>query len=343
MTIDRENDSAAADFRPAACWQNLRLRAQLLQRLREFFHARGFLEVETPLLSADVVVDRHLDPLSIMLPDDPRRPDVGRRLWLQTSPEFAMKRLLATRGADAPTAIYQITHAFRGGEIGPLHNPEFTIVEWYRVGDDMQAGMQLLSDLCEALLERGPAEQISYQAAFEKHFGFDPHTASIDELRAAAIAATVSAPASLGDDHDGWLDLLLSQRIQSYLGRPQPTILFDYPASQAALSQVRAADSASGQPAVGERFELHVDGIELANGYHELLDADELRRRQAEANAVRRADGRPELPETNRLLSAMEAGLPPSTGVALGFDRLAMIAAGAQSIQEVLAFPVDRA
>jgi lysyl-tRNA synthetase class 2 len=343
MTNERKPDQAAGGFRPSASWKNLRLRARLLRRLRDFFHVRDFLEVETPLLSADVVVDRHLDPLSAVLPDDPRRPDAGRRLWLQTSPEFAMKRLLAAKEPDAPTAIYQITHAFRGGEVGPLHNPEFTIVEWYRVGDDMQAGMQLLSDLCEALLQRGPAERVSYKAAFQKHFGFDPHTVAVDDLRLAATAAHISAPVSLGNDRDGWLDLLLSERIQTQLGRPQPTILFDYPASQAALARVRAADAASGEAAVGERFELYVNGIELANGYHELLDANELRRRQMEANAVRRADGRPELPETNRLLAAMDAGLPPSTGVALGFDRLAMIAAGANSIQEVFTFPTDRA
>jgi elongation factor P--(R)-beta-lysine ligase len=343
MTTERESDAAAGDFRPIASWKNLRLRADLLRRMREFFHERGFLEVETPLLSADVVVDRHLDPVSVVLPDDPRQPHIGLHLWLQTSPEFAMKRLLAAGGPDAPAAIYQITHAFRGGEAGELHNPEFTIVEWYRTGDDMQAGMQLLSDLCEALLERGPAEPISYRSAFQKHLGLDPHTASIADLQAAATTIGISAPASLGSDRDGWLDLLLSQRIQPHLGHARPAILFDYPASQAALARTRAADAATGQPAVGQRFELYVDGIELANGYHELLDPEELRRRQAEANAARRADCRPVLPENNRLLAAMESGLPQSTGVALGFDRLAMIAAAARAIQEILPFPIDRA
>ncbi len=363
MTANSKMPSDAnEDFRATASWKNLRLRADLLRELRQFFHEREFLEVETPLLSADVVVDRHLDPVRVILPDDPRRPEIGRQLWLQTSPEFAMKRLLASGGADAPWGIYQVTHAVRGAEIGALHNPEFTIVEWYRVGDEMVASMQLLSDLAERLLARGPAERISYAATFEKFVGLNPHTASLADLRAAAKRFGVVAPESLGEDRDGWLDLLLTERIQSHLGQAAtaqpshsplsprgrgaggegaPVILFDYPASQAALACIRT-DPATGN-AVGERFELFVNGIELANGYHELLDPAELRRRQSEANAIRRADGRPELPETSRLLAAMEAGLPAATGVALGLDRLAMIAAGATHIREVIAFPIDRA
>jgi lysyl-tRNA synthetase class 2 len=231
-----------------------------------------------------------------------------------------------------------VTRAFRAGEIGPLHNPEFTIVEWYLPGDDMAAGMQLLSDLGETLLGRGPARLLNYAAAFQQHVGLDPHRASVAELRTAATACGVSAPDSLGDDRDGWLDLLLTERIQPHLGRREPTIVYDYPASQAALARIREGD-----PVIGERFELYVDGIELANGYHELLDPAELRRRQAETNAHRRADGRAVLPEESRLLAAMDAGLPAATGVALGWDRLVMIAAGASSIREVMAFPIDRA
>jgi lysyl-tRNA synthetase class 2 len=245
-----------------------------------------------------------------------------------------MKRLLA---AGAP-AIYQIAKAFRADEIGAQHNPEFTIVEWYRPGDDMSAGMQFLSDLCEVLFGRGPSQRLSYAEAFQQHVAVDPHRTSLAELRSAAVALDLSAPASLGDDRDGWLDFLMTERIHPHLGIKQPAIVFDFPASQAALAQIRVGD-----PTVGERFELYVDGIELANGYHELLDPAELRRRQADANARRRADGRAELPEESRLLAAMDAGLPTSTGVALGFDRLVMIAAGASHIREVLAFPIDLA
>jgi elongation factor P--(R)-beta-lysine ligase len=321
------------DFRPTANWTNLRLRADLLRRLRDFFHTRGFLEVETPLLSADTVIDRHLDPFPVRGDGDPTGADTT--YWLQTSPEFAMKRLLAA-GAEA---IYQVTRAFRQSELGPLHNPEFTIVEWYRPGHDMTRGMRLLSDLCDELLELGPAERISYREAFERYVGINPHTSETGDIRAAAESSGVSIPASIpDDDRDGWLDLLLSERVGPRLGIDRPTIIFDYPASQAALARVRHQN-----PPLAERFELFVSGVELANGYHELLDPAILRKRNAENNAQRSRDGKPRLPGESRLLAAMESGLPASTGVALGFDRLVMLAAGVKRLDEVIAFPFDRA
>jgi len=295
--------------------------------VREFFHGRGFLEVETPLLSADTVVDRHLDPFPVV--------SGGRTLWLQTSPEFGMKRLLAA-GAEA---IYQVTRAFRRGEQGRLHNPEFTMVEWYRVGDGLAEGMQLLSDFGETLLARRPAERVSYRQAFQRWAGFDPHTADVQAMRRAVEAAGIAAPESLAPlDRDGWLDLVLVECVQPHLGRDRPTILYDYPAGQAALARVRGE-----QPPVAERFELYVSGVELANGYHELVDPAVLRARNAANNALRLADGKEPLPEESRLLAAMDAGLPGATGVALGFDRVVMLAAGASRIEEVIAFPFDRA
>jgi len=323
----------ANDFRPTASLKNLRLRADLLRRLREFFDRHGFLEVETPILSADTVVDRHLDPFEVNLPSSPGKPP--RRLFLQTSPEFGMKRLLAA-GAEA---IYQVTRAFRLGEQGPLHNPEFTMVEWYRTGDRPDQGMQRTSDLCETLLGRGPAERISYGEAFERYVGIDPHTATTDAIVAKARSLKIAYPESLAtEDRDGWLDLLLVDRVQPQLGIERPALLYDYPASQAALAQIRPDN-----PPVAERFELYVSGIELANGYHELLDPVELLRRNQEANAQRRADGKSTLPEQSRLIAAMQTGLPPSVGVALGFDRLVMLAAGAKCLSQVMAFPLDRA
>ena len=321
-------------FLPSASLARLQLRAELLGRVRTFFAQREFLEVETPILSADVTIDRHLDPLSTVLADDPRRGEVGRRLWLQTSPEFGMKRLLAA-GA---TAIFQITRAFRGGEIGPLHNPEFTMVEWYRVEDNMAAGMTLLSELCGTILGTPAAERIAYTDAFWRFAGIDPHGASLEQLGAAAARLKIAVPAGVANDRDGWLNLLLAECVQPQLGHAAPTILYDYPASQAALATLR-----SGTPPVAERFELYVHGIELANGYHELLDAAELRRRNAAANQARQAEGKQPLPEESRLLEAMDAGLPACTGVALGFDRIVMLAAGAKSLAEVMAFPIDRA
>jgi elongation factor P--(R)-beta-lysine ligase len=323
------------DFRPTASLEVLRLRAELLRRVRRFFENRGFLEVETPVLSADTVIDLHLDPVPVTLFSDPRRMQDGQRMWLQTSPEFAMKRLLS---AGVPS-IYQITRAFRGGESGRLHNPEFTIIEWYGVGHDMQRGMNLLSDLSELLLQQGPAERLSYREAFQQGAGIDPHRVDGRQLADMASRIGIAAPASLTlEDRDGWLDLLLVERIEPQLGIRQPVILYDYPASQAALARLRPEN-----PPVAERFELYFRGVELANGYHELSDADELRRRNRRTNELRKADGKVPLPEASRLLAAMESGLPSCTGVALGFDRLVMLACGAKEIAEVIAFPVSRA
>lgn len=311
----------------------IRLRSELLARVREFFRGRGFIEVETPLLSHDVVVDRHLEPFETRLQTAPGK--AGERLFLQTSPEFAMKRLMAAGGE----AIYQITRAFRQGEIGRLHNPEFTIVEWYRRGDSMADGMKLLSNLAEALVARGPAEPITYREAFRRHADVDPLVDETAMLRRRLQERNVAVPESLSpDDRDGWLELMLVELVEPHLGRRRPAILHDYPPSQAALAIVRPEE-----PPVAERFELYVDGIELANGYHELLDAQVLRERNRRNNLLRERDGRLPLPEASRLLAAMEHGLPACSGVALGFDRVAMLAAGAQSLAEVLAFPIDRA
>jgi len=313
------------DFLPTASLAMLRRRAELLQIIRRFFDDRGFLEVETPLLSHDTVVDRHLDPIPVTLFADPRQPQRGERLWLQTSPEFGMKRLLSA-GA---TAIYQITKAFRGGrESGPEHNPEFTIVEWYRVGDDYAAGMQLLSDLAEAVFHAGPAERLTYHEAFRRHAGFDP------------FGRTLSLSPGLPQDaeRDLILDNWLTSQIEPYLGQDQPTILHDYPASQSALARIRPGD-----PPVSERFELYFRGLELANGYHELLDPAVLRERNRASNELRTVDGKYRLPEDSRLLAAMDHGLPACSGCALGFDRLVMAATGAKRIEEVLAFPIGRA
>jgi len=321
------------DFLPSASWDNLWQRAELLRLLRDFFHDQRFLEVETPSLSADTVVDRHLDPFHTEISIAPGKP--LRRLWLQTSPEFGMKRLLAA-GAKA---IYQVARVFRQGEQGPLHNPEFTMVEWYRSGDGMAEGMQFTSDLAEKMLGRGPARQKSYRETFLEHAGVDPFLSDTPTLIRIARKQGIEPPASLsGDDRDGWLDLLLVERVQPHLGQDRPVILYEFPASQAALSRIRNDD-----PPVAERFELYVSGIELANGYHELLDAEELLRRNRETNRLRVAEGKSTLPEQSRLLAAMQSGLPSAVGVALGFDRLVMLAVGAKTLADVIAFPFDRA
>jgi lysyl-tRNA synthetase class 2 len=328
------------DFRPTASWDRLRQRGQLLKRTRQFFDDLGFLEVETPLLSHDTVIDRHLDPIAVVAFDDSRTPQEGETLWLQTSPEFGMKRLLAAGGPS----IYQITKAFRGGgEKGTLHNPEFTMLEWYGVEHDYAQGMQLLSDLAEHLLQRGPAEQLTYRAAFERYAGVDPLQDSVAALRTAWEHNAPTDPAAEPFDRDLLLDLLLTRAVEPQLGRGRPVILHDYPASQSALAQVRQERDPTGTVLVAERFELYVDGVELANGYHELLDPHVLRARNAVNNQLRRGDGKYVLPEESRLLAAMEAGLPRCAGCALGFDRLAMLVTDSQSIADVIAFPHDRA
>ena len=326
---------AGVDFGPTASWGNLRRRAALLRQVRQFFDERGFLEVETPVLSRDTVIDQHLDPLAVRLINDPHDPDDGPLFWLQTSPEYCMKRLLCA-GA---TAIYQIARAFRGGERGARHNPEFTMVEWYRVGDDMWTGMQLLDELTHMALGRGPAERLRYAEAFQRTVGLNPEHCATHELEAAARKSGLQDPIPWEPaDRDAWLDWLLVTSVEPTLGRSAPTIVYDYPASQAALAVVR-----HDPVPVAERFELYVNGIELANGYHELTDPAVLDARSRAANAARAAAGKYTLPEQSRLSDAMRHGFPASTGVALGFDRLLMAAVGARELSEVIAFPIDRA
>ena len=322
------------DYAPSANWDRIRQRARLLQRLRQFFDARGFLEVETPLLLPETISDRHLEPFTTRLVSDPRRPDQGPTLWLQTSPEAAMKRLMACGGE----AIYQVTRSFRNGEQGPRHNPEFTIVEWYRRGDSLDKGMQFLSDLCTELLAAPAAERISYREAFQREVDCDPHSATAEELRLAAARHGIEAPQALGGaDRDAWLDLLLALKIGPHLGRDRPTLLYDYPASQAALARVREGDAP-----VAERFELFYRGVELANGYHELTDAAELLQRCLRTNSDRADADLPTAPPPEQLLAAQRHGLPPCCGAALGFDRLLMLSAGAESLADVLTFPLLR-
>lgn len=311
----------------------LRRRAELLWRLRTTFQLHGYWEVETPNLSADTVVDSHLEPIHVDLPDG--LTSSPRPMWLQTSPEFCMKRLLAA-GADR---IYQVTRAYRGGERGERHNPEFTIVEWYSVDQSPDEAMEFLGELAADLLKSRRPERLTYREAFLRHVGLDPHRAELADLERAAATHGVALPEGAAGDRDLLLTVLLDAMVEPQLGRGRPTILCDYPASQAALAKTRLDQGDH----VAERFELYWEGLELANGYHELLDAAELAARITRENGRRVADGRPSLPPTSRLLAAMRHGLPPCCGVALGFDRLVMAATGARRIDEVIPFPVERA
>lgn len=344
-----------SDWRPAATLEVLKLRARMLARIRAFFARRGVLEVETPCLSHAATTDPHLASLAVRYTGPGHPP--GTTLYLHTSPEFAMKRLLAAGSGP----IYQICHVFRDGERGRLHNPEFTLLEWYRVDCDHHALMEEVASLVtEVLAEtRAPAgqpahtrqeamaaavtdlpiEKLSYREAFERYTGLDPHTADAATFARAARAQGLETPRGLaGDDLDGWRDLLLTHLVEPQLGRGRLTFLYDYPASQAAFARVRP-----GNPPLAERFELYLDGIELANGFHELNDPVEQRRRFAHDLATRRARGLPEVPADERLLDALAHGLPECSGVALGVDRLVLCATGARALDEVLGFPLERA
>lgn len=321
-------------WQPTASLQNLHRRAEVLWLIRQFFHERGIAEVQTPILSHDTVIDRHIDP--VRLPAAQLElPMLGAgELYLQTSPEFCMKRLLAA----GMTAIYELRAVFRAGERGDFHNPEFTMLEWYRVGDDLWQGVHLLSDLVKQLLQVAEVEILTYQASFQQHAGCDPLLATPAELSELAVQWELGVDRQWSQDRDDWLNLLFSEVVQPRLGRTAPTIVTHYPASQSALARFSAED-----PRTAERYELFVRGVELANGYHELLDAAELEQRNQVSLKQRASDGKAHLPSNSRLLAAMQAGLPACSGCALGVDRLLMVAVGASRIDEVIAFPIERA
>lgn len=322
--------SGIDDWRPTASPEALRLRADILAKIRAFFAEREVLEVETPLLASTPVTDLHLRALNCRY----RGPgaDEGRELYLQTSPEFAMKRLLAAGSGP----IYQICRAVRDGEAGRRHNPEFTILEWYRPGWDHHHLMDEVDQLLAATLGCGSGERLSYAATFKRYAGieiFDETDAGL-RLRVGRLGMRDVE----GLSRDDLLDLVLTHTIEPKLGHCQPTFIHDYTASQAALARVRVGD-----PPLAERFEVFAEGVELANGYHELTDpAEQGRRFEADLEA-RQNRGLPTVPIDMRLLAALEQGLPDCAGVALGVDRLIMVAAGTRNIADVLAFPIDRA
>ena len=318
-------------WQPSASLENLRTRARVLRAIREFFHERGVLEVETPALSSATVTDLHLHSLSTSVSVPGR--DAALELWLQTSPEFAMKRLLAAGSGP----IYQVCKAFRDLEGGRFHNPEFTMLEWYRPGWNHHALMDEIDEMTCTVLGVGKARRLSYGEALSHYGGIDDaYRDGWQTLRKRAMEQGVADVPDL--DCNGWLSLIMTQIVEPAMRHEGPVFIDDFPADQAALSRVR-----EGSPPVAERFELYIDGVELANGYHELTDAAEQRRRFDADNRSRAAAGLAVMPVDNRLLAALTSGLPMCAGVALGVDRLVMLAAGADTLQDVVAFPVDRA
>ena len=323
----------AGDWRPTASFDVLRARAGMLDRIRAYFAAQEVREVQTPVLSASAVSDPAIESVGT----EAAR---GARLWLQTSPEYPMKRLLAAGFGDC----YQVCPVFRDGESGRLHNPEFTMIEWYRldygVGEMQHDVDRLLRVACAELRDFPPTRTVSYRAAVLKACGVDCHAAGVAEIRAALAARGVEPAEAGGWERDEWLDLLVGAVVGPSLGHDAPVFVNDYPPEQAALARLRREPDGS---QVAERFELYVDGLELANGFRELGDAAEQRRRFEQDQATRRRRGQRQRPLDERLLAALEAGLPDCAGVALGFDRLVMVALRLPTLDAAMAFPASRA
>jgi lysyl-tRNA synthetase class 2 len=305
----------------------------LLACIRRFFAEANVLEVETPVLSGAAALDPSLQSLQTAWAGGG---ESGQRLWLHTSPEFPMKRLLAAGSGP----IYQICKVFRDGERGRFHHPEFSLLEWYRPGWDYRRLMCEVADLVRAVLEKPdlPAETIAYRDLFRARLGLDPWNADLGALRRSAVESGVARAAELDLNRDGWLDLLLSHCLEASLGRGRLTFLCDYPPTQAALARLRG----DGEQ-VAERFELYFEGMELANGFQELTDPDEQRRRFRQDQISREATGLERPPMDEQLLRALTHGMPEASGVAMGLDRLLMVVTGRHHIDQVLAFPIERA
>ncbi|OOE82698.1 elongation factor P lysine(34) lysyltransferase [Salinivibrio sp. PR6] len=319
-------------WQPTASVSQLKKRAAIIARIRQFFAVRDVWEVDTPALSQAAVTDVHLHSFTTSLVG-PGFAD-GVALHLMTSPEFHMKRLLAAGSG----AIYQISKAFRNEEAGRYHNPEFTMLEWYQPGYTHHDLMDEMDALLQAVLRCQAATRMSYQTVFESLTGLCPLTADIDQLRALAATQGLTDITQDETDKDTLLQLLFSVMVEPHIGQQVPAFIYDFPASQAALAKISEADTR-----VAHRFEVYYRGVELANGFYELQDANEQRQRFEADNAARVARGLPPQPIDEHLLSALESGLPDCAGVALGIDRLVMLALGCDHIDAVTAFPVSRA
>lgn len=312
--------------------ENLVRRSKLAKTLRDFFQELGFVEVHTPILSRYCVIDRHLDPIRV----SGRCVGIGgdQDWYLQTSPEQSMKRLLAS----GLGSCYQLGSVFRSSEFGQFHNPEFTMAEWYDVSADLSGGLNLLDNLLMALLGTPSAERMRFESAFKQATELELFECDAETLGRWAVDRRLVDRSDWASDWDDWVNLIFSHVVQPSLGQKRPVLVTHFPASQAALAKLDPQD-----PRTAERYEAFYLGVELANGYHELCDPDELARRAAIANEQRIADGKFALPLESPLVDAMRYGIPISCGCALGFDRVVMLACGAKSLSEVIPFTAPRA
>ncbi|NTS75284.1 elongation factor P--(R)-beta-lysine ligase [Catenovulum sp. SM1970] len=309
----------------------LKQRAKMFAQIRHFFAERNVLEVETPLLATSGITDLHLENLTSQY-TGPHFPK-GVELYLQTSPEYAMKRMLASGSG----CIYQICKAFRDDESGRYHNPEFTMLEWYRVGFDLSDLMDEMDSLLQVILNVSSAKRYSYQAIFIEVLDIDPLQASTESLQAFLRNNAQADMANILTEKDDLLQFIFSFFIEQKIAQTQPYFIYDFPASQACLAKLNPDDSR-----VAKRFEVYFKGVELANGFDELTDATEQRKRFEQDNLMRQANGKHSKPIDENLLSAIAAGLPDCSGVAMGLDRLLMLAGQYAHIKEVISFDLTR-
>lgn len=323
--------SRAFEWQPSASPSALKSRADQLAWVRGFFAQRGVLEVETPVLGRHGVTDPNLDGMSA---NTTAVADGVADGWLQTSPEYHMKRLLAAGSGP----IFQVSKVFRDGERGRRHNPEFSMLEWYRPGFTDSDLMAEVGELVCGWLGCAQPGVLAYRDALRRYAGLDPFLASDREL-ARRCEAWLEPEQAMTIGRDGCLDLLMSYLVEPALAEHGPVFVTGYPESQAALARVSERDGIR----QAHRFELYVQGIELCNGYWELTDPAEQSRRFAVDNQIRRQSGKPEMAIDTAFLGALEAGIPDCSGVALGLDRLLMLKLGTHDIADVLAFPFERA
>ncbi|MDM3872442.1 EF-P lysine aminoacylase EpmA [Porticoccus sp. W117] len=313
------------NWQPSASTETLRARAHLLAQIRQFFHQRNAFEVDVPVLGVTGVTDLHIDSIAAQCN--------GGEFFLQSSPEYFMKRLLAAGSGD----IYCLGKAFRDGEAGSRHNPEFTLLEWYRVGWDEHRLMEEVAELLRHLLPDSlPLHKFSYGELFLQHTGLNPHTVALQNLQ--TLAGEVTGNPAFNEPRSTCLDAIFSFAIEPKL--PDGLVLvYDYPQCQAALARIQPDNN--GQP-VARRFEAFLNGMELANGYWELTCPKEQARRFEDDRQQRRTAGKAEIEADGKLLAAMQSGMPECAGVALGVDRLLMQLLGEQSIEAVMAFPLSQ-
>jgi len=315
-------------WRPYADKRLIKLRAETYIKIRQFMADRKILEVETPVLSHAPVTAVQLE--SFRSEYSSPQTSSGNILYLQTSPEYAMKRLLAS----GTGAIYQISKVFRNEEQGKLHNPEFTMLEWYQPDYDHHQLMREL-ELFLNLFGMNHCEKASYAEVFLEHTGLNPHTCDTNDLKSVAQQHGLSS--TIGERSE-LLDFIFSYKITSTLGNTRPLLIYDYPTCQCALAKL-----SDGMPKVAERFELFINGMEIANGFNELTEAEEQLARFEQELALRKKEKRLDLPIDHLFLDALKQGLPDCAGVAVGIDRLLMALTGVNDIREVLAFPIERA